>query len=90
MGRHSPRRTNEHRGGLEDYYGGIFEILFLENGEIKPVLAITFLFLDVSIKGNDEINITFEPILKIGYHNDVLIVRKVSLINFTTEVHGQK
>jgi hypothetical protein len=72
------------RSGLDLYYGGGFEILTLDNGKISPI-EITFLFIDVSRTAHS-INMTFHAILKTGYRNDVLIVRKASLINFGTEV----
>jgi len=70
--------------GLDLYYGGGFEIFTLDGGKIAPI-EITFLFIDVS-RSADTINRTYHAILKVGYHNDVLIIRKALLINFGTEL----
>jgi hypothetical protein len=64
--------------GLEPhYYGGGFEILFVDQGLIKPIPGMTFLFIDIKKNDKDGFDMVFQSVLKTGYEGDILIIRKL-------------
>jgi hypothetical protein len=62
--------------GMQYYYGGGFEILFVEHGVIKAVPEITYFFLQVTREEAGTINFEFEPIIKVMHYGDILIMRR--------------
>lgn len=61
--------------GLDEFYGGGFEIATILNGEIRKVDEISYHFLDVTLDKDDEMTISFKRTLKFCYCENLLFIR---------------
>lgn len=76
--------------GLTSYYGGGYEIVTLENGELKKISDIAYHMLEAKRDKDGQLKITFHGVLKYEYWNDLLLIRKFDINVVAKKVEENK
>lgn len=67
--------------GINEFYGGAFEIASLLAGHLKKIGDVAYHFWEARLAQNAQVTITFHISLKIDYFEDYLIIRKLEYGN---------